>query len=240
MSAATYDENLVTLQHIHDKCAYYTTIENVDMNNNFSVIHMNVRSMKNKRDEILSFLTRSDIQWDVICISETWLKDDITKYYDIDKYNLFASCRQIGEGGGTAIYVHTNHDVIERKDLECVEFETNFVQLKVATQSGIKTILIGEIYKPPNSINANFVTYVEKVLEIIENERKFAIITGDFNYDLLPLKHNKCANDFANLMTSYGFFPMISKATRKQKQSESLLDNIFINNLSVYHLSGIF
>ena len=82
------------------------------------VIHMNVRSMKNKRDEILDFLTRSGIKWDIICISETWLKDDIIQYYNIESYNLFASCRHQGEGDGTAIYAHTNHDVIERKDLE--------------------------------------------------------------------------------------------------------------------------
>ena len=32
---------------------------------------------------------------------------------------------------------------------------------------------------------------------------------------------------------------MISKATRIQKQSETLLDNIFINNISAYKSSGI-
>ena len=49
----------------------------------------------------------------------------------------------------------------------------------------------------------------------------------------------KCSNDFENLMSSYGFFPAISKATRIQKQSETLLDNIFINNISGYKSSGI-
>ena len=46
-------------------------------------------------------------------------------------------------------------------------------------------------------------------------------------------------NDFMNLTSSYSFFPMISKATRKQKQAETLLDNIFVNNLALYHSSGI-
>ena len=41
------------------------------------------------------------------------------------------------------------------------------------------------------------------------------------------------------LMTAYGFYPMISKATRKQKQTETLLDNIFINNIDPYQSSGL-
>ena len=64
-------------------------------------------------------------------------------------------------------------------------------------------------------------------------KKKLTIIAGNFKYNLLPVNHTKCSNDFENLMSTYGFFPMISKATRIQKQSETLLDNIFINNLSV-------
>lgn len=235
-----YDKNIEQIQFIHEKCEYYTTLDNLQLNNNFSVIHLNMRSIKNKRDEFLDFLVRSKIQWDVICISETWLKEDIIKYFDIEEYNLFASCRQESEGGGTAIYVHTKHDVMERKDFESKEFETNFIQLKVATKLGVKSILVGEIYRPPNSNNNIFMSFMEKILDTIRQEGKFAVLTGDFNYNLLPDQQNKHAKDFANLMTSYGYFPIISKATRKQNQSESLLDNIFLNNLSDYHTSGIF
>ena len=233
------DDTLMKLQSIHDSCNYYTTLDNVQMNDNFCIIHLNARSMKNKRDEIIEFLVRSDVQWDIISISETWLKDDIVKYYDIEKYNLFASCRKIGEGGGTALYIHSKHDV-KRNDLESKEFETTFVEVKFATKSGKKNIVVGEIYRPPKSNNVTFLSYVEKTLDMIENERKLCLLAGDFNYNFLPVFQNIHTNDFATLMTAYGFFPLISKATRIQNESESLLDNVFINDLSTFCSSGVF
>ena len=199
------DDTLMKLQSIHDSCNYYSTLYNIQMNDNFSIIHLNARSMKNKRDEILEFLVRTDVQWDIISVSETWLKDEIVKYYDIEKYNLFASCRKIGEGGGTAVYVHSNHDVVERKDLESMEFETTFVEVKFATKSGKKNI-VGEIYRPPKSNNVTFLSYVEKTLDKIENERKLCLLAGDYNYNLLPVIQNMRTNDFATLMTAYVFF----------------------------------
>jgi len=162
------DDYLIQMQNIHEKCDYYTDLDKTRFKGGFSILHMNVRSMKNKVDEIQNCITRSDIQWDIICISETWLKDDIVKYYKMDNYNLFASCRPVGEGGGTAIYVHTKHEVEERKDLESVEFETNFVQIKINIKSEVRNILVGEIYRPPNYASTNFLSYMEKVLDTIE------------------------------------------------------------------------
>ena len=225
------------ISEINNECKYYTKIC-LDETHHFLVLHMNVRSMKNKMDDIENFLSRLDISWDVICISETWLKDDIAHLFEIEKYNCLASCRQIGEGGGTAIYVHERHEVVERRDLESTEIETTFLQLKV--NKGItRNIIIGVIYRPPTFSNFEFLTYMEKVLDLIENEKKVAIITGDFNYDLLPMHENGKTNDFGILMQSYGFYPTITKATRKQKQVSSLLDNIFVNNLQLYRLSGV-
>ena len=132
------DSNLVKMNEIKEECVYQTTLDKYEFMKTFSVLHMNVRSMKNKREDIQNFLKIVDIEFDAICISETWLKDGIVKYYDMENYNLFASCRPIGEGGGTAIYVHNKHEAEQRKDLESVELETNFVQIKLKTKSGGK------------------------------------------------------------------------------------------------------
>ena len=37
-----HDDTLIKLQCIHDSCDYHTTLDNVQMNNNFSIIHLNV------------------------------------------------------------------------------------------------------------------------------------------------------------------------------------------------------
>ena len=214
-------------------------VEKNNFTDQFSILHINARSMKNKLEDIINFITRTGVQWDIICFSETWLKNDILQYFQMENYNLFASCRLVGEGGGTAVYVHIKHEYEERKYLNCIDVETNFVQVKLRSKIGTRCVLVGGMYRPPNYSSNAFLSYMEKVLATIEDERKFAIIAGDFNFNLLPMMNDKCSNDFLNLMSSYSFFPMISKATRIQKQTETLLDNIFVNNLALYHSSGI-
>ena len=143
------------MKEIHEKCCYYSTLDKTQASK-FSILHMNVRSIKNKFDEVQNFLTRSDNQWDVICLSESWLKDDLVKYYELENYNVFASCRTSGEGGGTAIYVNDKYDVTERKDLKSLDFESNFVQVKLNADHIKKSVVIGEMYRPPKTSSSIF------------------------------------------------------------------------------------
>ena len=229
-------DNEDLIDHIRTHCEYQYTLN--DIEGSFNVIQLNVRSLKNKFDDLHNFLVNTGITWDVICIAETWLKNDIIEYYNLDHYNLFVSCRDTGEGGGVAVYVHDRYDVRERKDLESIDCETKFVELTLHLRSETKHIIVGEIYRPPNHSSKVFLEYMEQLLENLENEKKIIVLAGDFNYNLLANKGND-SNNFTNLLSSYGFSQMIWKATRKQRQCESLLDNIFINDLSIYNSSGI-
>jgi len=225
------------LDNIRTHCDYYHSVTDID--GSFNVIHLNVRSIKNKFDDLHNFLVSTGITWDIICIAETWLKNDIIEYYNLDHYNMFASCRNTGEGGGVAVYIHDKYDVKERTDLQSIDCETSFVELTFNLRSGSKNILVGEIYRPPNHSSKILLDYMENLLEKLENEKKIVVLAGDFNYNLLVNKVNDCNSSFKNLLSSYGFSPTIWKATRKQHQCESLLDNIFINDLSIFHSSGI-
>ena len=62
-----------TINEINTRCEYHTQLF-LDGTNKFLVLHMNVRSMKNKKDDIDNLLRRIDVTWDIICISETWLR----------------------------------------------------------------------------------------------------------------------------------------------------------------------
>jgi len=85
----------------------------------------------------------------VVCISETWLKESQLPSFIIDRYNVFASCREDGEGGGSLIYVNKQYDVKERRDLETKLIETTFVELNLPYLNN-KNIIIGNIYRPPS------------------------------------------------------------------------------------------
>ena len=233
------DTENATLLNIQNQCKHYTTVDIPKVKEKFSVLHVNARSLKNKFDVINIFLDNSEVDWSVICVSETWLKEEIIKYYNLDKYNLFASCRQSGEGGGTAIYVNSQLKAKPRKDLEANNFENTFVEIEIAYQSCKKHIIIGEVYRPPNFPHKEFLDHMEIILDKMENENKFSIISGDFNYNFLQIQDNKKVQLFFNLFKSYGFQPTIWKPTRITNNTEAILDNIFVTNFSSLHSSGI-
>ena len=80
---------------------------------------------------------------------------------------------------------------------------------------------------------------MEQVLQKLSDEKKFAALTGDFNYDMLKDLEDRNVQNFYNTMSSYGFSSVISKPTRVTCDHSSLLDNIFINEEKYFLSSGI-
>ena len=236
----TYDfgDYSSTQNQIMSQCKIYSN-SNLSIDNCISVLHINARSLKNKFDDFQTFLFNSGVDWTLICVSETWLKDELLQYYSLENYNLFASCRSDGEGGGAAIYVNNKYEAKEIRDLDSMHLQSVFIELKLKTTNIISSIVIGEIYKPPNFSHTNFLAYLESILDVVEKNKKVCLLVGDFNYNLFDVNNSKQTLSFLNLMNSYGNFPTISLATRHNNQSSTLLDNIFTNDLSLVKDSGV-
>ena len=115
----------------------------------FSIVHYNVQSLANKINLIESELRN----FDVICISETWL-DDRTSDEDIriDNLKLFRRDRPGDHHGGICVYIRTNLFSKRRDDLELPNVECIWVEISIRK----KKQLIGIFYRPPNSPNAVF------------------------------------------------------------------------------------
>ena len=63
-------------------------------------------------------------------------------------------------------------------------------------------------------------------------ENKNCIITGDFNYNLFNLKYHEETENFYNIMTSNSFRTLITKPTRVTDNSSTLIDHIWVNDMS--------
>ena len=68
---------------------------------------------------------------------------------------------------------------------------------------------------------------MENLLLTISRENKEIFICGDFNFDL-KVPDNSSENSF-NMMASYGLFPTILIPTRVERNSSTIIDNIFTN-----------
>lgn len=233
--------DITNSEEIKEKCKYYSLPEESIpyLSDEFSILHLNARSLKNKMDEFQMFINRTGVEWSAICISETWLKSGVLKYFNIDNYELVASCRKEGEGGGTALYIHTKFCFKRRVDMISLNSENIFVEIESKNTMPSKNIIIGVIYRPPNVLHTQFIGYLEEILSIIDKEKKAVALAGDFNYDLTKNMQDKNVLSFSNLLSSYGYISTISKPTRVVRGSSTLLDNIFVNDHNYVNLSGI-
>ena len=118
-------------------CQYYSEgsfnnmlIENqicADLNNNttdFSLLHLNIRSISKKLDSFSIFLGSLSAKFSVIGITETWL-DDSSHTSNISGYNFIHHHRVNRAGGGVGIYLRDHLEFKHRVDLalscDCVE-----------------------------------------------------------------------------------------------------------------------
>ena len=107
-----------------------------------SFLHMNIRSIPNKFDELTNFLGQLRVKFPIVRISDTWL-DDCQHFSDIAGFNFLHKPRVTRIGG------HLNYK--ERPDLKFPvdrSAESLFVEINRTKE---KNVIVGIIYRLPNS-----------------------------------------------------------------------------------------
>ena len=102
-----------------------------------------------------------------------------------------------------------------------------------------KNIIVGVIYRSPNTDAELFNDRMLHLLHTIHQERKLCYLMGDYNLNLLNVGLHEPTNDFLNQMYSFSLIPVITKPTRITESSATLIDNIFTNDIKADVKSGI-
>ena len=130
------------------------------------------------------------------------------------------------------VSLHQNLRIF-KADLNIVqakELEPSFIEIE--NKNGKNTI-VGCIYKLPNmSITELVSDFLEPLLTKISFEKKEVVLLGDYNINLLNCDSDKYTCEFLELMLSFSFLPRIVKPTRITSRSQTLIDNIFLNDIS--------
>ena len=90
-------------------------------------------------------------------------------------------------------------------------------------------VVIGVVYKPPESNTEIFVAHFSDLIGIIYKERKQCILMGDFNLDLIKVDIHNQTKDFVHSLYTNAIYPTISNPTRVTEHSATLLYNIITN-----------
>ena len=203
---------------------YYHSFENIRTNCSFhlpnelrnvltesteiNILHLKARSLVNKLDNLRNLLNETATTWHVISISETWIAQNIEKKYNLSGYQSLFCSRNIGAGGGSAIYIKS-YMCSER--LDCPAFTTAEIacaQIHIDNTS----IIVCQIYRSPSTDKFQFSVELERCLIWLAKFNKTTLITGDFNFDLFASWSDSCVQSFLNTQLSHGF----SLPSRKQ------------------------
>ena len=174
-----------------------------------------------------------------IAVTETWLTDALHDVYHIPGYKFIGQSRVNKCGGGIGIFVNNCFDYKLRPDLcqisQCIE--CLFIEIH---RAGKQLIVIGCIYRPPNTDTSVFMSEMLSILNKIDQiSNKIAIIAGDFNLNLLKHSSHQPTGEFINLLLSYNFLQTICQPTRITDFSATLIDNIFVSCSKLDYNSAI-
>lgn len=197
------------------------------IDHNFTVMHINTRSLPPKLEEVHSLFLQLPVK--ILAITETWL-DQSTDTISIPDYNFVHKPRSMRKGGGVGFFIkkEIQFHIIEpmNKHQNHTTHESLFIT--VPQRKG-NDLIIEVIYRPSGTSLPLFNEEINLLLAEIANSKKDIILAGDFNVDLLKAEEHEPTKIFYNYMTSYQMLPTILKPTRITDVTASLIDNIFTN-----------
>ena len=187
-----------------------------ELDDNLSVIHNNIKSLRYKID----YLSVEAKDHDIITLSETWLNKDILNE-DLIIPNFFPPIRRDRDDnhGGVAVYVRNNLFCKERQDLAVEGLESIWIETKLCQES----LLVGTFYRPPDS-RAHYWTLIdESIKKAMSTPHKFVIL-GDLNSDYIN-KPNENKHLF-NIIKFNNLLQLINEYTRITDETKSCIDMI--------------
>ena len=230
--------------HMSLNCNYYfedslmeilhKRVPNHLIGNEFSLCHMNIRSLKANPSSFEICLENTGLRFSIIGVSDTLLNDVTCNLYNIHGYNLVETHRSGRTGGGVGIYVRHDISFEKRNDLALKAFdqtayESVFTELDKNTFEKDKNIIIVVIYRPPGTDLKLFNENMESLLSYLKNENKLCYLIGDYNVNLFNYGKHKDTTDFVDMLHSNSFISLINRPTMIKKESATLIDNIFTN-----------
>ena len=118
-----------------------------------------------------------------------------------------------------------------RQDLEetdCPSLESCFIEL----ETNKKNIILGSIYRPPNSSPNEFIELFNTLSQKIYNENPNTelVIGLNHNMDLLKHRNHRPTRLFVETLYDIGLVPLIMKPTHISHSSATLINNILVNH----------
>lgn len=160
----------------------------------------------------------------VIIITESWLKHDEAKFYNLNNYQSVANCRTNHRGGGVIMYIRND-----------IKFNTVYNELY--DKSHLLMISLNDLNFKIAGFYRSQATKHEQFFEILENlldKTNNLICLGDANFNILK-KDDQTTNKYLDILENNNYKILNNINTENYIYSEeknethyiSILDHIF-------------
>lgn len=175
-------------------------------------------------------LNNLDRQYDIICVTEHWLKEEELDMYHLNNYNIVSNfCRKDYLHGGVLIIAHKKHETEDITPTIGPSKEIDFEVCGVRVTSTNMVIL--SIYRSPRGDINIFLQKMELTLNKIYSMHNCKIILmGDFNINFMEVSRSRTL--FTQLMSSYNITAVFEAPSRTVKNTRTCPDNVLTNNSS--------
>lgn len=195
-----------------------------------SICHLNIRSIRNKVQDVDLLLHSLDFP-EIVCLTETscnYSEINLIKlhFYTLTDYH----CRSQSSLGGVAIFVKNNIKFkIMTCDIKKVDFlfEYAFIEISLDNISA----LVGCFYRSPSYDCDYFISNIDDLLYKLLKPNSPTFICGDFNLNFDENIVCNKADKLSVVFSSYDLKKCINEYTRidTNRKSKTVIDNIFSN-----------
>ena len=211
--------------------------------NELKTFNLNIRSLYKHIDPI-SEIIETLKKCDVLCFNETscnveklphGITDILLEHFHAPV--IKPPYRKSNKGGGLATYV--NKSLCKEEDITPIDIgqdspdgEFMFVKIRNCKNTE-KTVILGNVYRSPSSSPQKFIEIYDGILDKLDKfKSKHALISGDFNIDLIKHESDVFAQNLLDTTAKYGFAQTISRPTRITDHSATLIDHVYSNMIS--------
>ena len=143
-------------------CNYYypdashPEFQSIKNRTDIAMIHMNIRSMPTNFNSLQTQLNSSTIPYNIVCLTETWLKDSNADIFGMTGFAHEFLVRGEKAGGGTSIFISNKLSFKRRDDLNVIkdEYEMLWIEIDKNCINSKSNIILGTIYRTPGTDSA--------------------------------------------------------------------------------------
>lgn len=202
----------------------------------FSVVHVNIRSLRKYWDQFKVLVNEVLSRIDVFVVSESNVPEALWDLFQLPGYNSFWFSRQYSSGGGLVVYVKKEW-VVSRHEVAFNYVECIFLKIENSCHS----LSLLACYRPPSKSVRQFLQELSDILAESYSQGLLFIV-GDINIDLLKDDKSEVC-DYLNTLASAGIQNTISSPTREEFMAgrlvSSCIDHILVRTLDTTVRSAV-